>query len=98
MKQWFSKLFAGKKANGYREWRTEITYLQNYPRQGEKIVLAGLKSPVTRNRNMAIRVLDKWKQENWSPEIRRELMHLKDIEPNQNTRVDIVKILNGQEI
>lgn len=75
-----------------------VTYLQNYPRQGEKIVLAGLKSPVIRNRNMAIRVLDKWKQENWSPEIRRELMHLKDIEPNQNTCVDIVKILNGQEI
>lgn len=71
-----------------------ITYLENYPRQGEKLVLTGLKSPVTRNRNMAIRVLGKWKRENWSPEIERELLHLRDIEPNEDTRADIDKLLS----
>ena len=75
-----------------------ISYLENYPRQGEKIILTGLKSPVTRNRNMTIRVLNKWKRANWSPQIEKELMHLKNIEPNKETRKDIEKLLNGQNI
>jgi hypothetical protein len=77
---------------------TMISYLENYPRQGEKIILTGLKSPVTRNRNMTIRVLNKWKRANWSPQIEKELMHLKNIEPNKETRKDIEKLLNGQNI
>lgn len=77
---------------------TVITYLEDYPRQGEKIILTGLRSPVTRNRNMAIRVLDQWKRENWSPAIEKELLHLKDTEPNQTTREDLLKLLDGQEI
>lgn len=75
---------------------TVITYLEDYPGQGEKIILTGLKSPVTRNRNMTIRVLNKWKRENWSPQIEKELTHLKDLEPNKETREDIQKLLNGQ--
>lgn len=75
---------------------TVITYLEDYPGQGEKIILTGLKSPVTRNRNMTIRVLNKWKRENWSPQIEKELTHLKDIEPNKETREDIQKLLNGE--
>lgn len=74
------------------------TYLENYPTKGEKIILAALKNPVTRNRNMAIKVLDKWKQENWSPAIEKAIRHLQEIEPNENTKENIERLLNGQEL
>jgi len=77
---------------------TIITYLEDYPQKGEKIILTGLKSPVTRNRNMAIKVLGKWKRERWSTEIEKEIQYLKDIDPNKNTKWDIEKILNGEEL
>ncbi|MCL2098266.1 MAG: hypothetical protein FWH23_05850 [Bacteroidales bacterium] len=77
---------------------TIITYLENYPQKGERIILTGLKSPITRNRNMAIKVLDKWKRENWSVEIEKEIQNLKNIEPNTDTKENIEKLLSGKEI
>ncbi|WP_047419556.1 hypothetical protein [Cellulophaga sp. Hel_I_12] len=74
------------------------TFLENYPKKGEKIIMTALKSPVTRNRNMAIKVLDKWKLENWSSEIEKEIRHLKEIEPNIDTKENIVRLIKGQEL
>lgn len=75
-----------------------ITLLENYPKKGEKIVLTSLRNPVTRIRNMAIKVLDKWKQENWSSENEKEIRHLREIEPNNETKENIERLLNGQEL
>lgn len=75
-----------------------VTYLENYPKKGEKIILTALKCPVTRNRNMAIKVLDKWKRVNWSSEIEKEIRHLREIEPNKDTKENIERLLNGQEL
>ncbi|SHG59252.1 hypothetical protein [Flagellimonas flava] len=75
-----------------------ITFLENYPKKGEKLILVGLDSPVTRNRNMAIRVLDNWKVENWSNEITEKVNILKGIEPNEDTKKNIERLLNGQEL
>ena len=75
-----------------------ITFLENYPKKGEKLILIGLDSPVTRNRNMAIRVLDKWKAENWSNEITEKVNNLKGIEPNEDTKNNIERLLSGQEL
>lgn len=47
---------------------------------------------------MAIKVLDKWKKENWSSEIEREIRHLGAIEPNNDTKENIKRLLNGQEL
>jgi hypothetical protein len=77
---------------------TIITYLEDYPKRGEKIILTGLQSPVTRNRNMTIKVLDKWKRVNWSVEIEKEIQHLKDIEPNKDTKENIERLFNGHEL
>jgi hypothetical protein len=74
------------------------TYLENYPKKGEKIILTALQNSVTRNRNMAIRVLDKWKQENWTTEIEKEVRRLYGIEPNNNTKENIERLLNKQEL
>ncbi|MGX7666737.1 hypothetical protein [Flavobacterium pedocola] len=75
-----------------------ITFLENHPGKGEKIILTGLRCPVTRNRNMAISVLDKWTKENWSAVIEKEVNHLKNIEPNNETRDNIKRLINGQEL
>ncbi len=75
-----------------------ITFLENYPKKGEKLILVGLDSPVTRNRNMAIRVLDKWKAVNWSNEITEKVKALKEIEPNEDTKKNIERLLSGEEL
>ncbi|MBJ6367519.1 hypothetical protein [Snuella sedimenti] len=75
-----------------------ITFLENYPTKGEELILVGLDSPVTRNRNMTIRALSKWKPENWSDEITKKVNHLKDIEPNDDTKKNIGRLLKGLEL
>lgn len=77
---------------------TAITFLENHPRQGEKVLLVGLKSPVTRNRNMVIKALKAWTKDNWSPEIEKELYKLRNIEPNKDTKANIERLINGQEL
>lgn len=75
-----------------------IMFLENYPKKGEKLILVGLDSPVTRNRNMSLRTLQSWTSSNWSEEIRTKLNELKEVEPNADTKSDLVKLLNGEKI
>lgn len=88
----------GDNYNKYSCLEYATTFLENYPKKGDKIILTALKSPVTRNRNMAINVLDKWKKENWSSEIEKEIKHLEKIEPNNDTKENIVRLLKGKEL
>ena len=75
-----------------------ITFLKNHPKIGEEIILAGLKSPVIRNRNMTLRTLQAWTASNWSEKIKIELNKLKEIEPTEDTKTDLFKLLNGEKI
>lgn len=79
----------------YRPLEYVTTFLENYPGQAQQIVLAGLDSPVTRNRNMAINTLHKWGNGNWSEEIKNRLQRLFEIEPNKHTRENIGRMLRG---
>lgn len=88
----------GEDFQKYSSLDSVITFLENYPTKGEKLILTGLDSPVTRNRNMAIRVLDKWKAENWSNKITEKINRLKEIEPNEDTKKNIERLLNGEEL
>lgn len=75
-----------------------LTFLENHPKKGEELILVGLDSPVTRNRNMTIRTLHKWEVENWSDRITDKVNHLKKTEPNKDTKKNIQKLLKGQEL
>lgn len=88
----------GDNYNKHASHEYATTFLENYPKMGEKIIQTALRSPVTRNRNMAIKVLDKWKQENWSPEIEKEIRYLREFEPNNDTKENIERLLSGQEL
>ena len=74
-----------------------ITFLENYPAKGEPILLTALDSPVTRNRNMAIKVLHKWGRASWSESISHKLEQLSKIEPNSSTKENVLRVMNGQE-
>jgi len=75
-----------------------ITFLENYPGKGEEIILTALDSPITRNRNMVIKVLKKWGKEFWSKDVVAKILKLKIIEPNKNLKNNIERLLNGQEL
>ena len=88
----------GREFNKYQCLDYVITFLENYPQKGELIILTALDSPVTRNRNMAVRVLHKWGQNSWSKSIAAKLEHLSKIEPNNSTKEDISRVLKGQDL
>lgn len=75
-----------------------ISFLESYPGKGEQILLAGLASPVTRNRNMTLRTLEKWGKENWPTSMRKEIEKLKKLEPNKDTKENIGRLLRDEEL
>ncbi|WP_160127701.1 hypothetical protein [Kordia antarctica] len=75
-----------------------ITFLENYPAKGAALILVGLDSPVTSNRNATLSVLATWKLENWSNEITQKVNRLKEIEPNEDTKKNIERLLEGLEL
>lgn len=83
----------GDRYGKFMSLESVLGFLQNHPGEGEEIVLAGLRCPVTRTRNIAIHVLEAWKQEAWSEVLKREIMHLRQIEPNKDTRAAIERLL-----
>jgi hypothetical protein len=91
-------LGVGIKYIQYQPLDSIITFLENYPKKGEQLIITGLNSPVTRNRYMSIRTLNKWKSGNWSEAIREQLEKLKKIEPDKNIKDNIERLLDGKEI
>lgn len=88
----------GPKYIKYQSLDYVIPFLENYPGKGEEILLTALNSPVTRNRNLAIKVLAKWDRSAWTAKIIDQLKLLKNIEPSESTRKNVHRLLNGQEL
>lgn len=72
--------------------------LRQYPRKGEKLIIAGLASPVISNRNFALRALSFWAKSDRSDELNRALREALSAEPSDNVRANIRKVLDGEEI
>ena len=70
-----------------------LNFLENKPGKGEKLILAGLWSPVVQQRNAALNVLEQWGKEYWTPAIKQRLGDLQPIEPNEQTKETIDKLL-----
>jgi hypothetical protein len=75
-----------------------VPFRENYPGKGEEIILASLDSPITRNRNFAIRVLKKWGKDIWSKEINSKVLRLQIIEPDKNLKNNVGRLINGLEL
>ena len=69
--------------------------LRRFPGRGWRLIRAGLQSPVTRNRNMAVRALAAWDRQAWPSDSELLLRQAVKAEPNDDTRRDMQKILAG---
>jgi hypothetical protein len=72
--------------------------LGKYPGFGFPLIEAALKSPVTRNRNMALSVLSQWGKDQWNSEVEHELEQALTREPDEDVRKSIQQVLEGKSI
>lgn len=72
--------------------------LGRFPRRGAKLIDAGLKSPVVRNRNTAAGVLAAWSRDKWSDELGRSLQQAAECEPNEGVRKRMRQALSGETL
>ncbi|MHC4389156.1 MAG: hypothetical protein ACYSX1_11170 [Planctomycetota bacterium] len=72
--------------------------LRRFPKAGWPLVEAGLDSPVTRNRNMALRVLSEWSQANWTEEMAAKLRSCLLIEPDAEVKARIQNLIAGKPL
>ncbi|MCG8569978.1 MAG: hypothetical protein MJB14_07535 [Spirochaetes bacterium] len=75
-----------------------IQGLDKYPGKGVNLILAALKSPVTRNRNMAIGTLNVWGYEYITDDIKKLIVKAKKVEPDADTKKNLNNLLKRQFI
>lgn len=63
-----------------------VADLVRYPGKGCRLVQTALQSPVVRNRNMALNVLDAWGLSRWPPGVGETLRRAHDTEPRDEVR------------
>ena len=71
--------------------------LRRFPGKGLSLIRAGLQSPVTRNRNMAISAIAEIPVQERSDDVKRWLADALAIEPNADTKRLIQKVMAGRK-
>ncbi|HEX5727530.1 MAG TPA: hypothetical protein VFX98_18805, partial [Longimicrobiaceae bacterium] len=72
--------------------------LGRLPGRGWALVRAGLRSPVVRNRNLAVNALAEWGREAWPPEAEPLLRTALAEEPNEGARDWLRRLLEGRPL
>lgn len=72
--------------------------LGKYPGVGWTLVKVGLQSPVTRNRNFALKALDAWPREAWPDDANKLLSSAEQNEVVDSVRERMTKLIAGQDI
>ena len=72
--------------------------LGKFPQKGSRLVAVGLKSPVIRNRNFALKVLSKWGEANWDQILKKALQEAAAAEPDEAVKKRIHQVLNGMPV
>lgn len=70
--------------------------LRRFPGKGWRLISAGLRSPVVRNRNMAVHALAAWGRDAWPEGAEALLRRAFEAEPNEGTRETMRKALAGE--
>jgi hypothetical protein len=70
--------------------------LGRFPGKGIRLIEVGLRSPVTRNRNMALRAFSEWGEENWPDSMAGMLQRAMDDEPDGDVRERMRKVKEGE--
>jgi hypothetical protein len=72
--------------------------LAKFPRRGWRLVAAGLRSPVVRNRNLALKTLAAWGRDRWPAGAAEALARALDEEPKDDIRERIRRVIEGQPL
>jgi hypothetical protein len=72
--------------------------LGRFPGKGATLIEAGLKSPVVRNRNMAVAALAGWSRADWPRGVEQRLEEAARCEPNERAREQMQKALRGEPL
>lgn len=70
--------------------------LRDHPGVGADLLLVGLRSPVTRNRNMVLQALAQWPRPTWPPTAHELVTDLAHTDPNDDTRQLAADLLTGE--
>ena len=70
--------------------------LGRFPAKCWTLVQAGLRSPVVRNRHMALRALDGWGRDRWPVDAQASLRAALEVEPDDELRTRIENVLAGR--
>jgi len=87
--------------DGYEAHRCLDSILQDlgrFPGHGNALVVAGLRSPVIRNRNMALKVLSQWGKDKWPKDMGEDLKTLLAKEPDEQVRECMQKLIEGKPL
>jgi hypothetical protein len=85
----------GFEANGSLD--AVLHQLPTRPGAGANIVTAGLRSPVTRNRNLALRVLQSWNPDQWPAHARELVTECAANDPNAQTRETAAELIASMQ-
>jgi hypothetical protein len=72
--------------------------LRRFPGQGATLIEAGLKSPVVRNRNMAVAALASYPLSEWARGLEISLAEAAECEPDEGVRDRMQKVLRGEPL
>jgi hypothetical protein len=91
-------LGVGKELRPHRALDWVLQDLRRFPGRGWALLRSGLRSPVTRNRNMALTALSKWNRATWPTEARQLLEEAMHEEPEPKTRENMARVLRDQPL
>lgn len=83
----------GYEAHGALDWLLQD--LERFPGRGWELIRAGLRSPVVRNRNMALQAFLAWPHDRWPAEARGLLKVAAQAEPDKDLRGRIEKAIRS---
>ncbi|MGQ7890594.1 limonene hydroxylase [Paenibacillus sp. WC2504] len=86
----------GQEYVAHRNLDTILQSLDQYEGIGVELILTGLNSPVTRNRNMAIKALEGWHVTAWDERVINAVNHLSEIEPDDSVKERVHKLLKDK--
>ena len=72
--------------------------LRRFPGRGARLIEAGLKSPVVRNRNMAVAALAAWSRGEWPGGLEGSLERAAGCEPNNDVQERMRKVVRGEPL
>ncbi len=72
--------------------------LRRFPGKGIELIEVGLRSPVIRNRNMALKALSEWDKDVWPDSVDPFLQQALSDEPDKDVRERIEKVIAGEAL